>query len=257
MPVTTQTYRPTLTSGQVYLRVAGSAAPLRAIGNVTQLDLAISEDEKAVTDYTTPGGGTWSSVSRINDVIATMILTDLDPINLARAVYGSETDTAVTVVTAELHGAVQGGLVRLAHPIDTTKTVTVKYGTDATIATATATGVAMTDYEVRPEGIVILGGAIGIANTSDAIKVSYTSSAYSAIEALTTGSQVFELSFGGLNEANSNTPVILDIYKLKLSAAKSLGMITTDFANLELTGKVLMDSTKTGGVSKYFKVSMV
>ncbi len=59
------------------------------------------------------------------------------------------------------------------------------------------------------------------AVNAEAITVSYSYGAYSVIEAITTGSQIFELSFGGLNEMNSNSPVILDIYRLKLSAAKS------------------------------------
>ncbi len=246
MAISIQTYRPTITAGKVYLRVAGSAAPLRAIGNVSQLDIAISEDEKSITDYTAPGGGTWAAVSRISDVTANITLLDLDPVNLSRAVYGSTSDTIAGTVADAPYTAYQGGLVRLNHPNATS--VVVK-GSDSVAAAAG------TDYEVRPEGIMILGGGIADA---EAITVSYSYGAYSVIEAITTGSQIFELSFGGLNEMNSNSPVILDIYRLKMSAAKSLSMISADPASLEMTGKILMDSTKTGtGISKYYRVQMV
>ncbi|MBK1709803.1 hypothetical protein [Marichromatium gracile] len=247
MPITTQAYRPTLNAGQVYLRLAGSDAPLKAIGNVSALDLEISEDEKTLTDYTQPGGGQWASVSRITGINAKMTLHDLDPDNLARAVYGTTNAVTGASVTGEAHTAHPGGLIRLAHPGPAEVTVTSD--------PAGTTYVAGADYEVRPEGILILDGAIA---DGTAILVDYTHAGYNAIEALAGGSAVYELSFGGLNEANSNSPVVLDIFRLKIGAATNLSMLGDDFAALEVTGKVLLDPTKTGaGVSKYFKMQMV
>lgn len=246
MAVNIQTYRPTLNAGQVYLREAGSAAPLRAIGNVSMLQLAISEEEKTLTDYTQPGGGQWAAVSRVTGVEASMTLHDLDTHNLARGIYGDTTDAESGTVTGEAHTAYQGGLIRLAHPAPTSVTVT----SDPTGTTY----VAGTDYEVRKEGIMILDGDIA---DDASILVNYSYGAYSIVQALTAGSKVFELSFGGLNEANSNSPVILDIYRLKISAASALDFVGDDFASLEVKGKVLLDATKTGaGVSKYFRVQM-
>jgi len=67
-----------------------------------------------------------------------------------------------------------------------------------------------------------------------------------------------ELSFGGINEADSGNAVLVDAFRVKLGAAKKLGMIGTDFASLEITGEVLIDSTKSGaGISKYMRVQMV
>lgn len=299
MPITTQTYRPTLNSGQVYLRVAGSAAPLKPIGNVSVLQLAISEDEKSLTDHTQPGGGQWAAVSRVTGVEASMTLHDLDSFNLSRAIYGSTSDAVSGAVTGELATAYQGGLIRTAKPNPTAVVVTYAapvwaathaYALNATLVAsgkrykATTAGtsgasaptwpasgtvtdgtvvwtfqgawapVEGTDYEVRKEGLLILGGAI---LDGDGISLAYSYAAYSVVEALTTGSLIYELSFGGLNEADNNSPVILDIYKLKISAAKAIDFIGDDFASLEVTGKVLMDATKTGaGVSKYFRVQM-
>ena len=241
-----QTYRPTLNAGQVYMRVAGSAAPLRAVGNVSALVLEISEDEKTLQDFTRPGGGQWAAVSRVTGVNASMTLHDLDPVNLSRAVYGGTSAVTGGSVTDEAHTAYQGGLIRLAHPKPTAVTVTSD--------PAGTTYVAGTDYEVRPEGILILDG--GIANAAP-ILVDYSYGAYDVVQALTEGSKVFELSFGGLNEANSNSPVILDIFRLQVSAASNLSLIGDDFAALEVKGKVLLAATKTGtGVSRYFKVQM-
>ena len=247
MAIQTQTYRPTMNAGQVYLKNNAINGPKVAVGNVSALALEISEDEKTLTDYTQPGGGQWAALSRISGINASMTLHDLDPVNLARAVYGASSAEAGATVSDESHTAYQGGLLRLAHPNPTSVTVTSD--------PAGTTYVADTDYEVRPEGIMILGGAITDAT---AILVNYTYHDYDVIEALTTGSGIYELTFGGLNEANSNSPVILDIWRLQVSAASNLGFISDDFASLELNGKVLMDPTKTGsGISRYFRVQMV
>jgi hypothetical protein len=77
------------------------------------------------------------------------------------------------------------------------------------------------------------------------------------VQALTTGSKTYEMTFGGLNEANSNSPVVLNIYRLQIGAAANLSLIGDDFTALEVKGKVLMDSSKTGtGTSRYFRVQM-
>jgi hypothetical protein len=295
-----QTYRPTINAGQVYMRPEGSAQAMKAIGNVSVLELEITEDEKTLADYTAPGGGQWAAISRVTGVNAKMTLHDLDPVNLARAVYGSTSDTTGSTVAAETATAYQGGLIRLDHPDPTSVTLTwggadwaathayalnalivdggKKYkcttaGTSGaseptwpasgTVSDGTAvwtyqaawSPVADTDYEVRPEGILILEGEIA---DGDPLSIAYTYGNYSAVEALTSGSVIYEMAFGGLNEANSNSPVVVDLYRLKVSAAKALSFIGSDFAALEVTGKVLLDATKTGtGISKYFRVQMV
>lgn len=303
MSVKTQTYRPTLNAGQVYLKNTAIDGPKIAIGNVSALSLEISEDEKSLTDYTQPGGGQWAALSRVSGINASMTLHDLDPLNLARAIYGDTSAVAAGTATPETHTAYQGGLLRLARPAPTNVVVTftaptwtaekayllgdtitdgtaiqecttagTSGGTAPTWSTTlggttadgagalvwthrgAATAIADSDYEVRPEGILILDGRIGDGSS---VTVTYSYAAYSAVEALTAGSGIFELTFGGLNEANSNSPVILDIWRLQISAASNLPFLSDDFASLEVTGKVLMDPTKTGaGISKYFRVQM-
>jgi hypothetical protein len=39
--------------------------------------------------------------------------------------------------------------------------------------------------------------------------------------------------------------------------ADELGLITEDFNSLNFTGEVIKDTTKTGGVSQYFKAQLV
>lgn len=78
------------------------------------------------------------------------------------------------------------------------------------------------------------------------------------IEALTTGAQEFKMTFEGLNEAISGQQVNVTVHRLKIGATDSLQLIGDDFASLEVTGEVLLDtSITTAGKSQFFKVEIV
>ncbi len=147
----------------------------RDIGNVSQLEFAVNENIIKLPNYRTPGGGTYTSVNRIESVQFTATLHDLSPENLAMVLFGTAT-------------------------VD---------GTKATI------------------------------------------------EALTTGAQTFKLVFEGVNEAATGKKVDVTVHRAKIGAAQGLGFIGDEFAALEITGEVLIDtSINTAGLSQFFKVEM-
>ena len=77
------------------------------------------------------------------------------------------------------------------------------------------------------------------------------------MQALTRSGVILEMSFGGVNEADSGKPVVVDLFRVSLGAAKEVSLIGDDFASLQLEGKLLVDQSKTGaGISRYMKVSM-
>jgi hypothetical protein len=301
MTVSTQSYRPTLMSGKVYLRLAGSTDVMRQVGNCSALDLTIEEEEKDLTDHTQSGGGTWASVSRVTAVASSMTLHDLDRDNLALALYGTASQVPGANIATETHTARQGGLIPLAHPSPSAITITDDAGAHAvstafdagswvkvsthlyeattggttgasaptwkTDGSATTDGgvtwadrgtfaaVGGTDYEVRPEGLMILGAGIPDGCPVD---IAYTHAGYDSVHALTRAGATVEMRFAGLNEADEDRPVIVDLYRVKLSAASTLALIGEEFAELAIPGKLLSDPTKTGsGRSKYFDVKLV
>ena len=241
-----QVYKPYLGAGQVYARAEGIAAALAPIGNVSELKLAIEEESKELTDYTHGGGGTYAEVKRIKGVTVTITMHDLNTVNLARVLNGDTEAVTSGTITDEAYTAYQGGLIRLAHPQPTSVVVTSGDGL--------TTYEADTDYEVRHEGVFILDGAI--ADGTD-IKVSYAYEGYDVVQALTKSGVILEMAFGGVNEADSGKPVIVDLFRVSPGAAKEISLIGDDFASLQLEGKLLVDTTKSGaGISRYMKVSM-
>lgn len=112
-----------------------------------------------------------------------------------------------------------------------------------------------TDYTLSGSGIVFDEAAR--ITDGESFEVDYTKLAGNVIEALTTGSQEYELVFEGLNEARSGKPVTVQVYRLKLKPSQALPLIGDDFATLEMTGKLLVDTSKTGaGISQYFKTKL-
>ena len=246
MSVITETYKPSMTVGQVYARPYGSAAAPMPIGNVLELALEHKEQVIKQPDMSRLGGGTHAEVRRIEEVTVKMKLADINVVNLARATMGTLQAVAMGTVADEAHVATLGGLVRLAHIQPTA--VVLKKG----VTVVAAAG----NYEVRPEGIYILPTATDLT-AADAITVAYSYGEYAAIEALTTKAVELELTFGGLNEADEGKAVLVEIWRASQGVTKSLALIQDKLGALDVEGTVLMDPTKVGaGISKYYKTSM-
>jgi len=247
MALIKQIYKPQWTVGQVYARPWGvAAAPRTPVGNVLLLELSHEEEVKKQADMTRLGGGTYAQVRRISGVAVKMDLADWNPVNFARSTFGTSAVLAAGAVVDEPHKAHLGGLIRLAglQP----SLVTIKIGVAAVDASA---------YEVRPEGIFIPEGSVGIAEDDDLL-ISYTHPEMVSVEALTSAAPELELSFGGLNEADSGKPVVVDIWRVSSGIAKTLALVQSDFGKLSIEGEVLKDPTKVGvGISPYYRTQMV
>lgn len=247
MPGTDTVYYPYLGSGKIYARIAGAAAGLMELGNASKLEVAVKDKKIKLQDSTKPGGGVYASVSQIDTVTVQMTLNDLNKTNVARAVFGTESAVAGATVVDEMVTGYLGALVPLAHPNPTTVVVTS--------ADAVTTYAAETNYEVRPGGIYILPTSTIVDASS--LKVDYTFASYHKVEAMTTGAITLELHFEGLNEANSNKPVIVDIYRAQLSPTKALSLLGDKFADLQIEAEVLKDPSKTGaGISQFFRAKL-
>lgn len=237
--------------GKVYMRVFGADAGLLPVGNVSALSLAISEETKELKDFTQAGGGTYNEVRRVESVEVSLTIHDLSPDNLAKAVFGDASAIAAGTVTDEVQTAYVGALVPTNYPINTASPVVVTNTAGSTTYTAD------TDFVLTDHGITIPLTGSAIVDSQD-IKIDYTKKAGNSVEALLNSAQEYELVFAGLNEARSGKAVTVKLHRVKLGAAADLALIGEDYAGLELSGKVLKDTTKNGtSVSQYFKVDIV
>lgn len=233
--------------GIVYGRLAGSAAPALAFGNVSKLALNISTEEKTVKDYTTGGGGNACSLVRVSDIAAAITMNCMSAANIARAIAGTAGTVAAGAVTNSPRVAYKGGFVPVA-PGYTSLVVKNQAGS--------TTYVLNTDYTLTTNGIIIV--AAGAITDAQNITVSYTGVALDTVDILTGAFGEFQLYFDGLNEIDSGKGVLVELYKFKFGPAAALELIGDDPSELAVTGKLNADTTKTGvGVSQYMKMQFL
>jgi hypothetical protein len=119
--------------GRIYLRQLGAAGGLIEVGNCSALGIGITEEEKKLRDYTTPGGGTRNSVKRIDAVQASFTMHDINAPNLARVLYGAATtEAAGGTVTGEAFDAYPGAFYSFEYLSATTPAPTLVGGVGAT-----------------------------------------------------------------------------------------------------------------------------
>lgn len=239
-----------LGSGKIWIRVAGAAAPLLEVGNCSALTFSVTEDVKELKDFTQPGGGTYNEVRRISAVEMSLTAHDLSPANLSKALYGVATHVASGTATLEVvtGGARLGGLNLLAHiPL----AITIVKDSAAAI-----TYTAGSDYELRPGGIYIPSTSTIVE--ADLIKVTYTYDTHDVVQALIESGKEYEILFAGLNEARSGKQVTVQVHRGKIGAAQQIALIGEDYAGLQMSGKLLKDTTKNGTtISQYFVSKLV
>ena len=237
--------------GQVYLQELGGTGGLLPIGNVSALGFAVTEETRELRDFTRGGGGTRNEVRRVQSVECSMTLHDLSPANLSRVLYGTTSALTAGAQTGVVLGTYQGPGTYLPFVgvMDPTVAPVINDGASPLVAG--------TDYNIAGNGILVTNTApVGLA-VGDTITANYTRKGTDVVQALTSSGKEYRLVFDGLNEALSGKRTMVDAFRVKLGAAQNLGLIGDEYAALEVTGKLLIDPTKTGaGLSQYFVAMM-
>ena len=254
-------------------RIKGAALNMAA-ANISPNNLAM-----AVYGAVTPVTGSSVTDEAVDAIkgallpLAYMVPTSVTVKGSSKAVTSiTRTSTTATVTTAENHGLATGVSVTITgateseyngtYVITVTGVNTFTYtvsGSPATPATGTITYLPVyrstVDYEVRPGGIYITSD--GVIPAGEDLLVSYTYAGQDVVEAMISAAQEFELVFEGLNEARSGKASIVRVWRARFGAAKNIALIGDDYANLELTGKALADTTKSTGQSQYFQTTIL
>lgn len=154
--------------------------------------------------------------------------------NLALGLYGQTASRAAGTVTAESLGTVQAGMVYpLANPVGVSSVV-VKDGTD--------TDVSETKYEL--DATFGMLKVLDTTGTTMPWKVDYAYAAAKNVGMFLVNPPARRLRLRGVNTAQSNAPVLVELYKVQFDPIKNLALIQDDLGKLEFEGSVLADPTK-------------
>lgn len=226
----------------VYIKPYGVAGLARAVGS-----LAVCAITHQVQKLNEPNngrdGGLATTLERLTGCGVNLTFQSISVPNLALMLRAGITEVASGTVSEADYTAYLGGLIRLQYMNPSTVVVTNSAGT--------TTYVNGTDYKVTGAGVIPLEG--GAITEAQAIKISYAYSAQRIVQPFTQGQGEYTIYFDGLNEAENNANVTVDLHRVKLAIPQELSMIGDNFMRMAGTGDLLLDPTKTGvGVSKFY-----
>jgi hypothetical protein len=234
-------------SGQGEIFVAdrdssGNILPYRSVGNVPSLKVSL---ETSVQDHKESITGNRLTDFRLiteNKATVTMVLEKFTKKNLQLLMYGSDQSTnSTTTVTGEIlkigvTSVAVGDVYFTKHP--NVSSVVVKAGSTTLSLN--------TDYSLSTTGgwgkITIL--TIANMGSSGNLTVDYSSAAYDSVVMFKAPNTERSIKFVGLNTADSSRVVNVELYRVIFDPAANVDLINDELAQFELTGSVLVDTTR-------------
>lgn len=223
------------------------AGGLFEVGNCSELKLNVNTSTVEHKETTT--GSRAIDLRLTTEVKANMECTieNFNSKNLAQAMRGNYVSSVAGTVTDEPVTGYPGMISPLAH----------LRISDVVVKKGAVTLVLGTDYMLNTEAgslKCIEGGAVIAA---EALKVSYSYEAQEEVHGLTQPMQTIWLRFEGLNTADTNKPVVLDVFKFSTDPLKELDLIGDKVNAFQLAGSILADLTQGSGVSRYWRMKML
>lgn len=228
----------------------GAAEGFVPVGNVSSLTLGIETTTYEHKESCTGVRGIDLEIVQEIKVSAAFTMESMTPDNLAMVLYGSQSAVASASETDEQ--------VVLYHdkwmPLANINVSAVIVGDDAVPTTTYTLG---TDYVLNAEAGAIMALSTGAITDAQTVFVDYTSGDHSVVEAVETGTPPTRWGrFEGLNTADTDKPVTIDLYKMSISPLAELALITDEITQAEIETKILSDALRATG-SKYFTVRKV
>lgn len=225
-------------SGQGKLKIAaliaGVPQAFRWVGNVPDFAPKFDTTKKEHKESYTGQRLLDKTLTTENKSSFSASLEDWSKENLALAVRGAvqESDTDPVVDEVAPSGLVAGSIWALKGQKVTALTVEDSTGSPLTL-------VLDTDYTLDADyGTIVILDPTGFVQP---FKASYTPGAVDIVPFFTEGITEVALRFEGVNTADGNKKVLVELYKVALDPTKELGLITDDYGKFTLEGNCLID----------------
>jgi uncharacterized protein YegP (UPF0339 family) len=219
------------------------------VGNVSNAEIKINEEQITVEDFTSPAGGSDCSSTIIKDVMLEMVLNCISPENMAMATLGEgASDNVAAGAFAAIPLVAWPGTLVVLPKVGVT-------GLVVTNAAGSTTYLLGTDYTLGQNG-----GAINILATGSIpaptitagagvpnIKVTGNYAMQSIVQFMVTSGKEYALYFEAENTMNNNSPIATEIFRAKASAADGIQLITKGAGDIKLKFTLLRDESKPQG----------
>lgn len=220
--------------------ITGVLGPFQWVGDVSALSIKLTVDK--VTHNESYSGQMAQTVSFPTKKTATIDMTvnQVDSDNLALALFGNKITTAEGTVSGE----VLTGLTDV--------------GDEFYLANQAVTDVVLTDSNAAPKTLEEgtdyslddanfgRGTLLNKTGITLPIKAAYSYAGSEAVGVFTAKQPNVALRYEGINLADDNKPVLVDLYKVTTDPLAELALVSTgnDVAGMQITGGVLLDTSK-------------
>ncbi|WKB50859.1 hypothetical protein [Eleftheria terrae] len=243
--------------GRVYIGArdtAGRPLGLAYVGNVPELKVSLSVETLEHQESSSGQRLTDLQLIKTKKGEFACTLEELVPVNLALGLYGTTTQQVAGSVTAEAlpNPVTPGSLYLLAKQNVSTVVVKDASSTPKTLPAA--------QYSVNAKhGSLVVNDKTAGGPYVEPFKVDY---AYSVAQVTSMFTQPLPerwVRFEGLNTADGNAEVVIDLYRVAINPAKELSMITDELLKFELSGQVLADTLKpaTGELGQFGRLILL
>ena len=229
--------------GKVFLAerdaTTGQPGAFRFVGNVPELKISLATEYLEHKESVSGQRLLDFRMLREKKCNLSFVLEDFSVQNLEMGMYGTSSVLDAETVTDEAFpdDLVAGDFVRLAHPKISTLVIKDSAGTPATLVEDTDYRIASADF-----GTIEI---LDVAGFTQPFTASYSSAAGG--KNVTLFSQPAKerwLRFEGLNTADENAPVLIELYRALMDPQKEFSPISDDLLKMDLEGAVMYDATK-------------
>lgn len=220
------------------LDVNGNAAGLEWVGNVPSLTLTFETETLEHKESYSGNRLVDLRLSRENRSRVNATLEQISKENLARLMRGTATIRTGATITNELNGPglVAGQFINTRFPDVTALTITDSAGVPTTL-------VLNTNYRITNarQGTIEL---MNVTSFTQPLKLNYTYAGHELVTMFTEGSNRYYCRFEGLNTADDNRPMVVELYEVQFDPAREIALITDDVAQFELVGSAIYSSAR-------------
>lgn len=236
--------------------VTGKGKNFVPVGNVSDLKISIST---SVLEHKESQSGARGIDLRLTTEVKanlSMSLESFNAANMSIALRGSATTVPGGSVVDEAHEFAKGKIIAL----DRIGVSNLALSKGATPLVAYTAGMAEGDWDYKLNGDA---GSILCATTvktvglvdGDDLAGDYDYAAQEVVNALTEAATEKFVRFEGLNTADENNPVVVEVFRFLTDPLKELSLLSDTVQNYALEGTILLDAVQDG--SKYFRSTML
>lgn len=231
--------------GKIYIGTrdtGGNPLGLVFVGNVPDFKFSLAADIAEHLESTSGSRLTDNRLSKAKKGTVSCTLEEFTKDNLALALYGSvDAVTGGSVTNEALPNPVTvGSLYPLAKQNVSALVITDSTGTPKTLPAG--------QYSANlKHGSLIVNDKTTGAPYVEPFKAAYSYGAANRIGMFTQAVPERWVRFEGVNTADGNKEVVVELYRVALDPTKDMALINNDYAKFELSGSVLVDTTKLAG----------